>query len=194
MKQEEKTESMMDESLSADEVAQSDPEELGEGVSSGSPIAEQTEEMRPDVDGNVNESESDTKGRRWLPYLITAVVLAALTLLFAWAEGGYKQGPTWLIMSYWGSSIAISGILGISFGVVVWASNGGAFDIFAYGGRTFVRMFFKKDVLDHKYPTYYDYRESRKKKKRNFWFVSIVGAVYFIVGVVLLIIGTYLGR
>lgn len=163
-------------SVSAEEREMEETEQIGD--------EKDTVEQYPNVE--------KLKGRPWLPYVITFVVLAALTLLVAWAEGGYSHAPTWLLIGYWGSSVAISGIIAISFGVLVWASNGGAFDIFAYGGRTFVRMFFKKDVLDRKYPTYYDYRESRKKKKRNFWFVAIVGGVYFVVGIVLSVVSKQL--
>ncbi|MCH5151922.1 MAG: DUF3899 domain-containing protein [Clostridiales bacterium] len=133
-----------------------------------------------------------SKNRRWLPYVITAAVLAALTLLIAWAFGGYNHAETWVIICYWGDSFAIPGAVCFGFGILVWASNGGAFDIFAYGGRIFVRMFFKKDVIDRKYRTYYDYRESRKDKSRSFWFMIIVGGAYLTVGAVLLIVGRQL--
>ena len=168
-------------------------------------VAENLETQDNDVVSGNNSEESTEKSaktqpadskarkkRRWLPYVITTAVLAAITLLVAWAEHGYTRTAIWLMLDCWGSSVAIAGVVGLSVGALVWASNGGVFDIFAYGGRIFVRMFFKKDVKDHKYPTYYDYRESRKDKKRAFWYMLIVGGAYFTVGAVLLIVGSQL--
>ena len=175
-------------------------------TSSEMPETAQMEEINPEIEQSDSEElgeealKNGTKalnalhhnGRPWLPYVISFAVLAALTLLVALAEGGYTPTETWLMLGKWGSSVAISGVFGLSIGLLVWASNGGAFDIFAYGGRIFVRMFFKKDVLDRKYPTYYDYRESRKGKKRSYWYLVIVGAVFLVVGIILLVIGNQL--
>ena len=161
---------------------------------------EQTNETVIAVESETTESTSSPtppnvvklRQRRWLPYVITAAVLAALTLLFAWAKGAYTSTETWLMLWLWGDAFAIPGIVCFAVGILVWASNGGAFDIFAYGGRIFVRMFFKRDVKDRKYPTYYDYREARKEKKRSFWYMIIVGGAYLVVGVVLFVIGNQL--
>ena len=134
----------------------------------------------------------DRKGRPWLPYVITTGVLAVLTLLVAWVVKGYTRTDTWLMLGYWGDAFAIPGAVCFGVGGLVWGSNGGAFDIFAYGGRRFLMMFVKKDGRDHKYHSYYDYRESRKGKNRSFLFMIIVGGAYLIVGVVLLIVGSQL--
>ena len=122
-----------------------------------------------------------------MPYVITFAVLTAATLLVAWAVGGYTSTNTWVLLGSWGDAFAISGVFGLSAGVLVWASNGGAFDIFAYGGRAFIRRF-KKDYKDHKYPTYYDYREAKKAKKRSFLYMIIIGAAFLLIGGVLLIV------
>lgn len=140
----------------------------------------------------MEKEKGKLKNKRWFPYVVTTVALAALTLLVAWAEHGYTHTETWLMLERWGSSVAIAGVVGFAVGVLFWTSNGGVFDIFAYGGRIFVRMFFKKDARDHEYPTYYDYRESRKEKKRSFWYLLIVGGAYLTVGVVLLVVGSQL--
>ena len=130
---------------------------------------------------------SQSSERRWLPYVITASVLAAITLLIAWAEKGYTTTNTWVLLGSWGDSFAISGVMGVALGALVWASNGGVFDIFAYGGRVFVRKF-KKDYKDHKYPSYYDYREAKKSRKRSFLYMIIVGSVFLLIGGILLIV------
>lgn len=170
--------------MKQDEKNQIAPEQLEEVVS--------TEQ----IDGRQDISEQPAnvekrKGRIWLPYVITTVVLTALTLLFAWAEGGYTLSVTWVMLGKWGSSVSIAGLVGVLVGLLLWVSNGGAFDIFAYGGRAFIHKF-KKDVIDRKYRTYYDYREARKAKKRSFWFMAIVGGVFLAVGIVLIIVSNQL--
>ena len=133
------------------------------------------------------------KSRPWLPYVITAAVLVVLTLLVAWAEGGYKRTETWLMLARWGSAIAVAGVFGVAAGLLVWLSNGGAFDIFVYGARSFARMFARKYTPDKKYRTYYDYHEARKKaKKRSFLYMVIVGGAFFLIGGVLLLVSNSL--
>lgn len=188
--------------LNNGEILQSNPEELGEEVSTTEEIPQNDSEELTEGVSTAETCESDQSvtapnvqklpSRPWLPYVITFVALAAVTLLVAWAEGGYNGAPTWMALGQWGSSIAIAGMFGVSVGILVWASNGGAFDIFAYGGRVFARMFFKKDVIDRKYRTYYDYRESRKDKKRSFWYMMIVGGGYLLLGVILLVVSNQL--
>ena len=147
-------------------------------------VESKTNQIAPNV--------SVVKDRRWLPYVITTAVLVVLTLLVAWAEGAYTSTEIWLALWLWGDSFAIPGAVCLAVGILVWASNGGAFDIFAYGGRSFVRMFKKKYTRDKKYPTYYDYREARKNVKRNFLYMVIVGGAFLTVGIVLLVVGSQL--
>lgn len=187
MKEEEKT-NLTDVVSSEESAPESEnvSEELEEGVSTAS------EDETNDNDTRLPPNVVERKRRVWVSYVITCAILAVLTLLIAMAEDCYTKTETWLMLERWGSAIAISGILGVSSGLLIGLSNGGAFDIFAYGGRIFARMFIKKDVKDRKYPTYYDYREARKKKKRAFWYVVIVGGCYLLVGVVVSVVGNQL--
>ena len=126
------------------------------------------------------------KSRPWLPYVVTFTVLAAATLLIAWATGAYTNTNTWVLLGNWADAFSVAGVIGIGVGGLVWLSNGGAFDIFVYGGRRFARLF-NKDPRDHKYPTYYDYHEAKKAKKRSFFYMIIVGSGYLLVGIALFI-------
>ena len=168
------------------EIVENDPEVLEEGESTAVENGE-IAEKQPQPRGKSKISQE----RRWLPYVITAAALAALALLVAWSEGGYSRAEIFILLGCWGDAFAIPGAVCFAVGVLIWASNGGAFDIFAYGGRKFIHMF-KKDVRDHKYPTYYDYREARKQKKRSFLFMVVVGGAYLTVGIVLLVVGKQL--
>ena len=187
MKKEENKNLTASETPETEAVSQNDSEELGEKALTA--VENGETETNPAQKSPANRQ--NPQNRPWLSYVITAAVLAALTLLIAWAYKGYSHADASFLLSFWGDSFAIPGAVCLGFGILVWASNGGAFDIFAYGGRRFIHMF-KKDVRDHKYPTYYDYRESRKQKKRSFLFMIIVGGAYLTVGVVLMVVGSQL--
>ena len=81
----------------------------------------------------------------------------------------------------------IPGVVSVGVGLLVLLSNGGAFDMFAYGGRVFIGMF-RKDPLERKYGSYHEYRRARKEKKRSFWYMIIVGGVYVAVAAVLFVV------
>ena len=81
----------------------------------------------------------------------------------------------------------VPGIVMLCFGVLVFATNGGTFDMLAFG---VIKMFdlFKKDLTKVKYRTFYDYRKAQNEKKRSFLHLIIIGAGFLIVGVVFLIV------
>lgn len=125
--------------------------------------------------------------RRWLPYVITAAVLAVMTVLVAWGRGAFTAKDPEELLRFWCDAFSVPGILGVCFGLLVLASNGGAFDMLAYGVQSLFRLF-KKDPIDRKYGGYYEYQQARKEKKRSFWYLVIVGGAYLLVGIVLLIV------
>ena len=140
----------------------------------------------------------EIKGNEWIRYVITAAVLAVLTVLTAWIRGAFAEIDPQTLVDYditelqyrfqqWCDAFSVPGILCLCFGLLVVASNGGAFDILAYGVKSFFRLF-RRDPLDRKYGGYYEYKQSRAEKKRSFWFFIIVGGAYLLVGLVLLVL------
>lgn len=89
------------------------------------------------------------------------------------------------IMKAFCDAFFVSGVLITCIGGLVFVSNGGVFDMLAYGMRTFFESF-KKNVTDRKYRTYYDYKESKKDKKRNFGFLVVVGVAFIVISLVFL--------
>ena len=59
---------------------------------------------------------------------------------------------------------------------LVFSSNEGTFDMIIYGCNSFWDLFRKKSKK--KYPTFYDYRESKAGKKVKYGFLLICGGVY----------------
>ena len=133
----------------------------------------------PDVDKMRRKKE-------WIRYLVTFGVLGVLTVLLAWARGAFGGGATVDIVRLWSDAFTVVGMLAICLGVLVVVSNGGAFDIIVYSVKYLFRML-KKDPIDRKYGGYYEYKQSRAEKKRSFWYMIIIGAVYVLVGVALLL-------
>ena len=167
MKKDEKTNASMDDTSTIASVEESES------------ANDDAQQLPPNVD--------KLKKRRWLPYVIMAAVLAVATVLVGWARGGFTKTETRELLIAWCDGFFVPGLLGIAFGVLVLASNGGAFDMLAYGLRRFFGLF-RKDPIDRKYNTYYDYQQSRKEKKRSFWYMIIVGGAYLLVGVILFVV------
>ena len=124
------------------------------------------------------------KGGQWLPYVITCAVLAVITVLVGWARGGFDNPSIKSLLGDWCDAFFVPGILCVCFGLLVLGSNGGAFDMLAYGVRRLFGLF-RKDPIDRKYATFYEYQKSRKEKRRSFWYLIIVGGAYTVVAVVL---------
>ena len=163
------------------------------------PVAEQeglTSEAVTDVE-NVDEmpygadklppNVVEGKNRWWLPYLITTAVLLVFAVLVALSEGVFTATYPKDLWSGLSTAFFVPGILSVGFGALVVCSNAGAFDMLSYAFQTLFRIF-KKDPIDRKYGDYYGYRQAMKEKKRSFWYLIIVGAVFTLIGGVFLIV------
>ena len=144
-------------------------------------VATERSNHRPNL--TVNDQE---KGKGWIRYLITIGVVSVLAILIGWARGGFTDLQTKTLISDWCDAFAISGILTIAFGLLLFVSNGGVFDMLSYGIKTLFRLF-KKDPLDRKYGGYYEYQQARRQKKRSFLYLIIVGSAFLAVGLILLV-------
>ncbi|HHT66697.1 MAG TPA: DUF3899 domain-containing protein [Erysipelotrichaceae bacterium] len=76
------------------------------------------------------------------------------------------------------NSAFIVGVLTASFGLLILAANGGAFEMIVYGIRRFFSLF-QKDVNKIKFKTFYDYHiYNQGKPKQPFLFLVVVGLVF----------------
>lgn len=89
------------------------------------------------------------------------------------------------IMKAFCDAFFVSGVLLTCIGGLVFVSNGGVFDMLAYGVRTFFTAF-KRNVTDRKYKDYYEYREAKKANKRSFSFLLVVGIVFIVISMIFL--------
>ena len=156
----------------------------------GSTVADTTEPV--DNDNTTVAKQNSVKkqandGKRWVPYVITAAALAVMVVLIGWVQGGFSDAKAQTLVGYWSDAFFVPGILCVCFGLLLLASNGGAFDMLAYAFKSLFRLF-KKDVVDRKYGGYYEYSQARKAKKRSFAYMLIVGGAYTLVGIALLVV------
>lgn len=118
-------------------------------------------------------------------YLITVAVGLVIAFLALLARDVFHLTATVDFMKAFCDAFFVSGVVITCVGGLVFVSNGGVFDMIAYGVRTFFESF-KRNVTDRKYRTYYDYKESKKDRKTSFGYLLIVGVIFIVVSLVFL--------
>lgn len=135
------------------------------------------------------------KERKWLPYVITTVVLAVCTLLAAWARGAFAQVEVKTLkllsvtesqyrISRWSDAFSISGLLCLFLGISVFIKHGSVVELVILGVKKLVSLF-RDDRIDRKYRKYYDENQSYGDKPRPYVFLILVGGAYLLVGILL---------
>lgn len=125
--------------------------------------------------------------KRALPYLISAIFGIVIFLIIIFAKKITSAGETHVVMQILSDACFVPGVLLAGVGLIIFASNGGAFDMLAYAVIRFFDLF-KRDVRNKKYKDFYEYREAKKDKKRGMAFMLIVGAVFIVLASIFLIV------
>ncbi|MDE7440190.1 MAG: DUF3899 domain-containing protein [Clostridia bacterium] len=125
--------------------------------------------------------------KKALPYIITAAVGIIIFVIIICAKTIWNAGETKEVMRILSDASFVSGVLLAGVGLIIFASNGGAFDMLGYA---FIRIFdlFRKDARNKKYKDFYEYREAKKGKKRGMAFMLIVGLAFIAFAVIFLIV------
>lgn len=128
--------------------------------------------------------------KKALPYLITAAIGAAFAVLIMFACYKIHAVPPVRenareICGVLSNSFLVPGIVLAGAGLIIFASNGGAFDMLSYAVIKFFDLF-KKDAKG-KYADFYAYREAKKGKGVKTSFMLLVGLAFVAVAVVFLI-------
>ncbi len=122
-----------------------------------------------------------------LKYLLTILITSAIIFLIAYTRGVFNQTTPEAAIHIIVDAFFVVGIVVLGIGVIILASNGGTFDMLAFG---MIKLFdlFRKNPLDGKYRTFYDYRVAKEEKNNKpFWFLIIIGSVYVIISLILLL-------
>ena len=124
--------------------------------------------------------------KKVLKYLIPVLICCTVVMVILASRGSFVKTGKALIRDLC-DAFTVPGALMFCFGLLVLATNGGTFDMLAFGVRKLFELF-RKDLTKVKYRTFYDYRQAQKEKKRSFWSFIIVGLVFLAVSVVFFIL------
>lgn len=121
--------------------------------------------------------------KRYLRYIITAAAGAVVITIILLVGGTFSETSQTAVYRDLCDAFFVVGVLMAGMGVLIFCTNGGAFDMLSFG---FIKLFdlFRRDVTKAKYRTFYDYRESKKDRNRSFDYLLVVGIVFIAVGVV----------
>lgn len=124
--------------------------------------------------------------KKVLKYLIPVLICCTVVMVILASRGSFVKTGKALIRDLC-DAFTVPGALMFCFGLLVFATNGGTFDMLAFGVRKLFELF-RKDLTKVKYRTFYDYRQAQKEKKRTFIHFIIVGSAFLLVAIVFLIV------
>lgn len=146
-------------------------------------------------------SETPNKSERKNFFIALAVISFAavvFALIYDFSIGAFSQGgDTGKLLGHLSGGFFLPGLLFLCFGGLIFAKRQGTFDGLSYGLRytfnIFTPMFWlNKEERSGKFQKFADYKETKREKEKSKINLSvpflIVGAVFFLVGIVLAVI------
>ena len=118
-------------------------------------------------------------------YLITLIIGLLFAFIYAVLNNIFAQTDREKIFHILTDSFFVPGILFVCFGILVFSSNGGTFDMIKYGTVRFLSLF-KRDYNDVKYKSYYEYVSEKHEKNQSFGYLIMVGIVFIIISLIFL--------
>lgn len=125
--------------------------------------------------------------KRALPYVITSIIGIVIFIIIICSKKIWNEAEKYAVMQILSDACFVPGVMLAGVGLIIFASNGGAFDMLSYAVIRFFDLF-RRDVRNKKYKDFYEYREAKKDKKRGMAFMLIVGAVFIVLAVIFLIV------
>ena len=121
--------------------------------------------------------------KAFLRYLITMLVGLAGVAGVAFSRDISAQTELVNVLHILCDAFFVMGVVLAGFGLLIFVSNEGAFDMMVYGLQSFWDLFRKERKMQG--ISYYDYQVARAEKKLRFNFILICGLVFLAVAVVL---------
>ncbi|MGN0818597.1 MAG: DUF3899 domain-containing protein [Candidatus Coproplasma sp.] len=125
--------------------------------------------------------------KKALKYIITAAIGLAVALIIMFTHNVTGQESVKPVLTILSDAFFVPGVILAGVGLLVWVSAGGVFDMLAYGAIMFFDLF-RKDLSNRKYKDFYEYRQAKKEKNRDFGFLLLVGLVFIAVSIVFIIV------
>ena len=124
--------------------------------------------------------------KKAVPYVVSAVVgMVVFTIIVCTKKiWNYDDGKQ--VLRILSDAFFVPGVILAGVGLLIFASNGGAFDMLSYAFIRFCDLF-RRDVRNKKYKAFYEYREAKKDKKRGMAFMLIVGVIFIALAGIMLI-------
>jgi hypothetical protein len=122
-------------------------------------------------------------------YIITLVIGLLISLVSVLGLGIFRHSETHLIMKDLSNGFLTAAVLIGGVGLLTVINAGGNFDMMSYSFKKFVRLFrFRPNEFERKGPDFYEYRKAKDAKRKPLWFLVIVGAFYFLVSFVFVLL------
>ena len=124
--------------------------------------------------------------KKAVPYVVSAVVgMVVFTIIVCTKKiWNYDDGKQ--VLRILSDAFFVPGVILAGVGLLIFASNGVAFDMLSYAFIRFCDLF-RRDVRNKKYKDFYEYREAKKDKKRGMAFMMIVGVIFIALAGIMLI-------
>lgn len=122
------------------------------------------------------------KFKKFLPYLICFVIGAAMFLAVIisndiWALSGYD------VFRLLSDACIVPGAVIGGVGALVFAANGGAFDMLSYGILHIFDLF-RPNARNEKYRNFVEYKQAKADRNRPFAHMLIVGVFFLILSAI----------
>lgn len=139
-----------------------------------------------------DKGERGTENKKYalIRYLVQIGIALVMSLLFMELRHAFDSGiTTEERIRGVGDGISITALLYISFGILLWVSSTGFFDIFGYAFRKGAHALIPGMGLD-KHVSYYDYKEERaaKRKTKPIRSTLLIGLGLFVISMVLVVV------
>ena len=102
----------------------------------------------------------------FLKYLITSLVGLSIATIIIFSKGILTVETTAQVMAILCDAFFAPGVIFVCFGLIVVASNGGAFDMLSYG-VSLIFVLLKKNIKERKYKDFYEYSQAKKEKRKG---------------------------
>ncbi len=120
-----------------------------------------------------------------IKYLSAFIVATALFFITISLRNIYQESSTIKIMHYLCDGFVVPGVVLLGSGLIVFVYNHGAFHALGYAFKHLFTMLIP--LSNKKEERYSDYL-SKQRKVKNYLFLFVVGGIFFLVGIVFLII------
>ena len=124
--------------------------------------------------------------KKAVPYVVSAVVGMVVFTIIVCTQKIWNYDDGKQVLRILSDAFFVPGVILAGVGLLIFASNGGAFDMLSYAFIRFCDLF-RRDVRNKKYKDFYEYREAKKDKKRGMAFMLIVGVIFIALAGIMLI-------